>query len=565
MNFKTRYTPREYQVVGRDFLREKEYRLLGDAPGVGKTGQALIALDESWTILVVCPAAVKAQWREALLAWRGFSSTVIESSKPKELLGNIIVVNYDLIIKNDVLARLMKLKFDVIIFDEAHRLKSISSKRTKAALSAKGLRSRAKRIWFLTGTPVKNRPIDLYPMLRSCAPEVLGKYNSYLKFAYRYCGAYQNGFGLDVSGASNIEELAQRLKSFMLRRELREVLPELPPRIISLVRLECSPAARRIIEEEENKTIVAAGEQDPSLFKLGEMARVRSALAKYKVPASIEYIKNILENEEKVVVFYHHKEVLNELRRALHTIPSVFIDGSIAPDRRSGIVEEFRTRKEVRLFFGQMGACGEGIDGLQQSSSCCVFVEPSWSHTDIEQCVGRLERSGQSDVIKVHILVIEGTLEDKMMDVVEMKLNTDKKLYNQKEVNKMVKKETPTVSTEERLIVAVEKLTQVCEVLAEAVLMPRASSVTGPEKKTNKDDKKASVVEVDVVQEEVTEEAIRARANDICQLSTDGTGKAKVLEAIKKIGGGKIADLKTEDQRVKAMAALDAIYMELSK
>jgi SWI/SNF-related matrix-associated actin-dependent regulator of chromatin subfamily A-like protein 1 len=582
VNFQSKYIPRDYQIVGKNFLRKSNYRLLGDSVGIGKTGQAIIALESDWTVLVVCPASIKTQWKQALLDWRNLPSTVIDSSKPKSYTDKILIVNYDLIIKPELLSALMKFKFDVIIFDEAHRLSSISSKRTKAALGSKGLRSRAKRIWFLTGTPVKNRTIGLYPMLKACAPEVLGKYDSYLKFAYRYCGAYQNGFGLDTSGASHTEELSERLQSFMLRREKREVLTELPPRIISVARLDCTPAVRKIIEQEENKTMEVAGENDPSLFKLGEMARVRGALAKYKVAPSIAYIKDLLDVEEKIVVFYHHKEVLNELRRALQTIPSVFIDGSIAPNKREAVVEEFRTRKDIRVFLGQMGACGEGINGLQQSSSCCVFVEPSWSHTDIEQCIGRLERSGQVSPINVHILVIDDTLEDRMMDVVAMKLNTDKKLYNQQEENQMAKREpyqtkaAPEVTTEDRLITAIEKLSSICEVLAEAVLMPKATMTGSSTTASSANAKVVEVneadaveadegaVEVETEQEEITEDVIRARANDICQLKPDGSGKTKVLELIKKIGGGKIADLKTQEQRNKAMAGLDKLYNQLA-
>jgi SNF2 family DNA or RNA helicase len=308
----------------------------------------------------------------------------------------------------------------------------MTAKRTKAALSQKGLLPRAERIWFLTGTPVKNRTIDLYPILRSCAPEVLGPYKSYLKFAYRYCGAYTGRFGLDTSGASHTEELCERLKGFMLRREKRDVLTELPPRVISKIDLECTPAVKKVIESEEQATIEKAGDSDPANFKLGEIARVRKAIAKHKVPISVEYIKDLLEEEDKIVVFYYHKEVLGELRRAFASVPHVFIDGSVDPSRRKGLVAEFTNGKNHRLFFGQMEACGEGIDGLQDACSCCVFVEPSWSHTDLEQCIGRLERSGQRSDINVHILTIKDTLEARMMEVVAMKLNVDKKLYNQK-------------------------------------------------------------------------------------------------------------------------------------
>jgi len=573
MIFKPKYIPRQYQIEGTNFLKSRRFAMLGDACGVGKTGQAITGMSLNWQhrrILIVCPASVKTQWQQAFLDWRGWHTTVINSSKDKiNNSTSFYIVNYDLLFREPLLSKLLKLRFDLIVYDEAHKLKSVGAKRTKVALSSKYLRPRTDRIWFLTGTPVKNRTIDLYPILRSCAPEVLGAYDSYYKFAYRYCGAYKGRFGVDTSGASHTEELCERLKRFMLRREKRDVLTELPPRVISKVDLECTPAVRKVIEEEEYKTIEQAGEDDPGLFKLGEIARVRQALAKHKVPVSVNYIKDLLEEEDKIVVFYYHKKVLSELQRALQTIPSVFIDGSVPPNRRGRIVEKFRTGKEVRLFFGQMEACGEGIDGLQAACSCCVFVEPSWSHTDIEQCIGRLEREGQRNDINVHILTIKDTLEARMMDVVAMKLNVDKKLYNQtKELNMAPKKEPVAKVAENILVTLTAVMDKLVDLLAVMAKQQSSNSVSVPVNTLSEPQVVEAVGEVEVaidsVEEDVTEDAIRARAGDISAIAPNGSGKAGCVAIIKKVGGGKIADLKTPKQRIKCLAALDALYNELA-
>lgn len=555
-----KYVPRPYQIEGARFLRDRKYALLGDACGVGKTGQAIMALPKiSGNILIVCPASVKNQWRQAFIDWRNWSAQVIESSKWRlDSWGSSIhIVNYDLLIRESIFRQLLTQRWLCIIFDEAHKLKSLTAKRTKAALSQKGLFSRTDRIWFLTGTPVKNRTIDLYPILRSCAPEVLGSYKSFLKFAYRYCGAYTGRFGLDTSGASHTEELCERLKGFMLRREKRDVLTQLPPRVISKVDLECTPAVKKIIELEEVATIEKAGDNDPANFKLGEIARIRKAIAKYKVPISVEYIKDLLEEEDKIVVFYYHKEVLGELRRAFKEVPHVFVDGSVAPHRRKGLVAEFADRKDCRVFFGQMEACGEGIDGLQTACSCCVFVEPSWSHTDLEQCIGRLERSGQRSDINVHILTIKDTLEARMMEVVAMKLNVDKKLYNQTKEKTMAKQEVENPM--DKIAAALKQIGESLVIVADAI----GTLETPAAKPAPVAVKDPVPVEVEPQEEEVTEDAIRARAADICALKDKG-GKEKVIELVKKIGGGKIADLKTPAMRQKCMAALDKLYNQLA-
>ena len=549
-----KYTPRQYQILGAKFLKERQFAMLGDAPGVGKTGQALMALDPSWHVLVVCPASVKMQWQKAFKDWIDRGSNVINTSKIGHLSRRgTFIINYDLLIRPRVIAELLSHRWDLIIYDEAHKLKSMSAKRTKVALGQKYLRPRAKRIWFLTGTPVKNRTVDLFPILKSCAPEVLGPYNSYLKFVYHYCGAYTGRFGLDTSGASHTEELHERLKPFMLRREKREVLTELPPRVITKIDLECSPAVKRIIREEEEKTIDQAGEEDPAKFRLGEIARIRQALAKHKVPGSVKYIKDLLETEEKIVVFFYHKEVLNELRRAFAKVPHVYVDGSVHPNKRSGIVEVFRSHKEVQIFFGQMEASGEGIDGLQDACSTCVFVEPSWSHTDIEQCIGRLERSGQRNDVNVHILVIEDTIESRMMDVVAMKLNVDKKLYNQKE-NEIMARTKVVVDPMERIADALEEFKNILSAFLKRLEDPIGANVATVAE---------PVEEVEVTVDEVTEDAVRTRAGDVCALQPDGSAKVKVVALVKKIGGGRIDALKTSELRKQALEALDKLYDQL--
>lgn len=569
-----KYTPRPYQIEGAEFLRNRRYALLGDAPGVGKTGQAILAMPELGRTLIVCPASVKNQWQKALIEWRGLGSTIIHHTNDQLGKRSIYIVNYDLMIREPLLTQLKEKQWNLIIFDEAHKLKNIDAKRTKAALSNSGLRAHANRIWFLTGTPVKNRTIDLYPILRTCAPEVLGPYQSYLKFAYRYCGAYQGQFGLDTSGATNTDELCERLKGFMLRREKRDVLKDLPPRVINRVEFECTPGIKKRIEEEELKTIEKAGDKDPAQFKLGEIVRIRGMLARFKVPDAIAYIKDLLEEEDKIVVFYYHKEVCRELKEGLKDVGSVGIDGDIQPKHRSGIVDHFNRDPKVRLFLGQMEACGEGIDGLQRAASTCVFIEPSWSHTDIEQCIGRLERDGQRTDINVHILTIKDTIEARMMEVVAQKLEVDKVLYNQ---NQTKQKEKTMANEKEKAVSelhsavggALAALVKIAvkEALAEAMGTQRvAGTPEANQAETAKPSGKAAKVqeqEVEVPQEaDVSEEAIRGRAGDIAA-ADPVNGRNQCIKVIGKVGGGKIKDLNTPELRIACLKELDALYNKI--
>jgi SWI/SNF-related matrix-associated actin-dependent regulator 1 of chromatin subfamily A len=557
-----KFTPRPYQLIGRDFLKARNFAMLGDAPGIGKTGQAIISVEKDWRVLVVCPASVKSQWQQAFIDWCNRPATIIESSRqPINAWQNafIFIVNYDLLVREQVLFQLNRIQWDCIIVDEAHKVKSMTAKRTKSVLTMKGLRGRTKRMWFLTGTPVKNRPVDLFPVLRSCAPDVLGPYNSYMKFCYRYCGAYQSKFGLDVSGATHLDELREKMKSFMLRREKRDVLIDLPPRVVIHNQIKCTEAVKELIKEEEAQTIEQAGDRDPALFKLGEVQRIRGALARHKVPLCVDYIKDLLESEDKIVVFYYHKEVLRELQKATSSFRSIYIDGTVSPALRRERVRSFIDNRDARLFFGQMEACGEGIDGLQNGCSTCVFVEPSWSHTDIEQCIGRLERSGQRSDINVHILTIKDTLEARMLEVVAEKLRTDAVLYgttNKKEKENMAKP---------------NKKQEAAEALAKALaqfMLAYDTEAEIPTKETEEVEEVKPVKAAKVIEPpkdaDVSEEAIRARCGDICAAQPNG-GRDKCAAAVKKICGGKIVDLKTPAQRLQAMEALDKLYAEVAK
>ena len=584
------FTPRQYQIEGRDFLKARRYALLGDAPGVGKTGQACLAIEPEWKVLIVCPASVKEQWREALIAWRGFDSRVIYKAKEFKYHPRTIV-NYDLLVKDELLKKLRQPVWDVIVFDEAHKLKSVDAKRTRAALGKDGIKNSARRMWFMTGTPVKNRTIDLYPILRTCASEFIEPYTSYAKFAYRFCGAFMGRFGLDTSGASNTDDLRNRLKGFMLRREKRDVLTELPPRVITHIKFECTATVKNIIREQEEKTSAQADDisqkyDDPNevycrvldSLKLGEIGRIRKALAYYKVEPAIEYIKDLLEEEDKIVIFYHHTEVRYALERRLSAFAPVYIDGSVHPSKRSGVVARFNTVPEVRVFLGQMEASGEGIDGLQHSAATCVFVEPSWSHTDIEQCIGRLERSGQRNDINVHILTIKDTLEAKMLDAIAEKLKTDKALYGQNQQtkenemaeDKKMSKEEAQGKLAEAFGFALVQLIKgaVKEAITETLIPATQAEVAAEEAPAAPAPvKKGKAEPAEVVQDEekdVTEEAIRTRAGDVCEIDPD-KGRdlcAKVISDAS--NGGKIKDLKTAEQRVKCFEGLDALYNKLA-
>ena len=310
-----------------------------------------------------------------------------------------------------------------------------------------GLVNRTKKMWFLTGTPVTNRPIDLYPMVARCMADKFAPNNKYLSFAYRYCGAFQSRFGLVVTGATHLKELNKKLEGFLLRRRKQDVLKELPRRIITHIEFDCTKEVQRIIKEEEDKTREIAGDREPEHFKMGEISRIRRVVAKYKLKDCAGFIEDRLE-EDKVVIFFYHKDVRKYLMEKFKKYNPLLIDGSVPAKKRIEIVDKFIAEDKHRIFLGQMEAAGEGIDGLQHASSTCIFVEPDWLPKTMDQCISRLERFGQKNPVNVYILTIKNTIEAKMMKLLEWKLQNINVILNDnqtlkstkvKEENEMVK------------------------------------------------------------------------------------------------------------------------------
>jgi SWI/SNF-related matrix-associated actin-dependent regulator 1 of chromatin subfamily A len=548
---------RKYQETGAQFLRERKYALLADEPGLGKTAQAIMALPKITSqthILIICPAAVKNQWQEQFIEWVQYRPALITNTKdyiPQDYLGGNVVqiINYDLLIRPKLFHKVIQRRWSHIICDEAHRIKNPKAKRTDVVLGH--LLNRTENMWFLTGTPIKNRPIDLYPILSKCAPELIKPYNSYMRFALRYCGAYMGAFGLVTTGASRSDELGDRLKPFMLRRLQKDVVTELPQRIVQKIEFECTPEVERVIALEEEKT-----EQDDDsvlVHNLGETSRIRKALAMFKIDDAVDFIEDRLQEVEKIVVFFHHHDVMHALIKKLQKYDPIFITGNDKPAVRHEKVHCFRGLKKIRILLGQMQACGEGVDGLQHACHTCVFVEPSWSPTEIDQCIHRLERMGQKEVVNAYLLIIKDTPEAQMMETAEWKTKVYNKTYKASEEES--RQQEDSMHIEERLENIEKTNVTICSALtklAEAMTAlagqkiavdplktgKPAPATTAP--KTTGKPKPAPVEAEDVEVVDHNQEECRALAAELCK--KPGM-KAKCAEAIKNAGAEKMAGL----------------------
>lgn len=416
-------TPLPYQVKGVEFLASKFHALLGDEPGLGKTPQAIWAVEAlrivNPKVLVVCPASVRLNWLQEI----------------NECLGSSYgwtVISYNQAVKMARPWRDAKTAFDVLILDEGHFLKTPESQRTQAIFGNEaGLARLARYIWVLTGTPVLNRPRELYPVLRTLHP--LFANISFTRYADIYCGAFFDGRGVNTKGASNLDDLARKLEGFMLRRTKAEVLPELPPKRISRVPLEVTQVEFLEVHREEEvignrEAKISSTHEDFS--QLGDMAHLLRLTGEAKVRAASDFVEDLLGSTEKVVVFAKHREVIKRLEKRLgeRGFGPVVYHGGMSDVQKQEAVIAFQGAAS-RVFIGQIQAAGTGINGLQTVCSHVVFAELSWVPGEVGQAIDRCHRIGQkADSVNVYLLHVPGTLESAVLGVHDAKSHVIERL-----------------------------------------------------------------------------------------------------------------------------------------
>jgi len=424
-----------YQKAGIAFASQRDNSLIADEMGLGKTIQAIgvINLDPSVkTVLVICPASLRPNWRREMNKWltRKFSIGIVNKSEYPET--DIVIINYDVLERHK--ERLDEKEWDLLVADEAHYMKNPKAKRTKMVLGGKGVEQiRAKRKILLTGTPILNRPVELFPLVNFLDPE---RWDNFFRYALRYCAAYRNSFGWDFSGSSNLEELQDRLRStIMVRRLKSEVLTELPPKRRQVIELEPDDSILKILNRESkvwdsHSRIVEQLRLAVELAKVSdkkedyleavnnlksglevsfaEMAKVRQEIAVAKVPYVVEHVRNA---SGKVIIFAHHHAAIDALQEALGE-EAVNLTGKTKMEDRQAAVDAFQTNDRIKYFIGSIKAAGVGL--TLTASSHVVFAELDWVPGNMFQAEDRAHRIGQLQSVLVQHLVMEGSLDATM-------------------------------------------------------------------------------------------------------------------------------------------------------
>lgn len=426
----------DYQEEGVKFLRSKSGAILADEMGLGKTIQTIFALDEYG--LIICPTTIKEDWAEAIAENIPDANIEIFNGKKKELykegIKNFWIINYDILDKR--LEELIALRPEKAVFDEAHYIKNGSSKRGKA--SAK-LCQAVPTVYLLTGTPVSNRPIEYFNLLKAVKHPIANNYYSYAK---RYCGAFMQQMRgrqfLNVNGATNLIELHDKTKDVILRRTKSQVL-NLPPKIRSIVRAEMSKEYqaqyatawqnyykffRETVTPEDFETYddyekkVSNILMARHMIEIGKIQQITSLAKLDRIEADL---LNIIEQGNRVIVFANYKETIAQLQARLtaNKINFVTIDGSVAQEDRHAVVQAFQTNDEIKVFIGNMRTCREGI--TLTKASIVIFIDLDWDVTKHDQAEDRAHRIGQTGTVNVYYYAIKNTIDDRIIEVLTEK------------------------------------------------------------------------------------------------------------------------------------------------
>ena len=458
--------------------------LLGDEMGLGKTPQSACYLrnkKNSLPALVICPASLKENWKKEIKTWTGKDSYILEGRKPEYLSKEFIekypifIINYDILgqdneedkkYKKELKDKIKKLKarvkvaedndkkqainkkiyaykqmdrnfkvrvegwcdelirfnFNTIIGDEIQYISNLETIRTRAVSKICSSLPNSKKI-FASGTPYETKTLQFFPCLHILSKKDFP--NEY-KYKFRYCNPVKTFFGWQFDGLSNADELHSIISKFMIRRFKKDVLKDLPPKIRSVIPMKIKPEDRKLYDEVDYQLEVAIINKEKN--SLSQLEALKQASFKAKVNSMVQWIKDYLEVNDKLVVFIWHQQACEILEKEFKDV-SVTITGKTPANKRDSIKEEFQNNPKIKLFIGQIKSAGVGL--TLTASKATAFLEFGNTAPGMEQAEDRVHRIGQeADKVLAYYLIMENSIDEQIMQVLNRRNKDLKKVLN---------------------------------------------------------------------------------------------------------------------------------------
>lgn len=418
-----------FQKEGVKAMKQfKGCALQADDMGLGKTIQTATYMHEIKTFpaVIVTPASLKTQWQEELWKWYKITSVILEGRKakifPSYRKAKAVIINYEIL--KDWLPFLKSLKPKIVIMDEGHMISGINAARTKYCTQ---LCRNVPRRLILTGSPILNRPWELYPMLHIIRPDI---WNSPFSFGMEYCQAENDGGDWKFKGAENLEKLHGMLrKHVMIRRTKAEVLPELPAKLRFVLPIEIENRAEYIHAQSDLISWLSTydvlraqrAQRAERFVKFGYLKRLATKL---KMKMVLNWLDNYLQSTDR-------KLVIGALHRQSwpHTISiiderygdkAVSIHGGVSRSKRDIAKDRFNNDPTCRIITLQIQAGGVGLN-LQGKGRDVAMIELPWAPGHVKQLIDRVHRIGTEDSVNVYFLIAKGTIEKRLCELIQDK------------------------------------------------------------------------------------------------------------------------------------------------
>lgn len=406
-----------FQVAGLEFLEKTDGKaLVADEMGLGKTIQTLAYLyihPELRPALIVCPASLKTNWEREAKKWLPQDEKIqVINGKVPTSGSSVYIANYDILKKHQVF--LQTQNFQVGILDESHYIKNHKAKRTGIVMS---LFANISHRILLTGTPILNRPSELFTQISILNPHMF--YN-FFAYAQKYCNAHKTAYGWDMSGSSNIPELNDKIKTFTIRRLKSQVLTELPDKIRTTVEFDLDNRQEYVWAEKNLFTYLSIHKGKETAQKalnaeaLVQVENLKQLSVQGKLKNVFTWIDDFLESGEKLVLFATHTDIIKSVYGRYQS-QAVFLTGDCDQRSRQIAIDQFQTNPGIKLFIGNTQAAGVGI--TLTAASNVAFLELGWTPSVMTQAEDRCHRIGQKSAVNVYYLLGKDTIDQKIAEL----------------------------------------------------------------------------------------------------------------------------------------------------
>ncbi|MEG1334587.1 MAG: DEAD/DEAH box helicase [Bacteroides sp.] len=428
--------PYDYQKEGIAYALKHKRCIFGDQPGLGKTLQAIgtVTIARSYPCLVVCPAALKVNWQREFKKFAGKNALILDDKNKSSWQRffetkccDIFITNYESLkkffvreVKEQSRFTMKSINFDPridlfksIIIDEAHKCKST---KTQQAKFVEGIAKGKEYVCLLTGTPVVNDNTDLIQLLKIM--NRLEDFGGYKYYSERFCDGLRK--------SSNVKELNWRLwQTCFFRREKSKVLTQLPEKTRQYMTIDIS--TRNEYQKAETDLIQYlrkykdADDEQVERAMRGEvmvkMGILRTISARGKIKAVADFVHDVIDGGEKLILFAYLKDVVSELKKIFPDAVTVTGEDSMA--QKQNAVDRFQDDPKCKLIILNYKSGGTGL--TLTASSRVAFIEFPWTFSDCEQAEDRAHRNGQKNNVNCYYFLGKDTIDEYMYDIIQTK------------------------------------------------------------------------------------------------------------------------------------------------